>query len=214
MNSRRLKTPAILAAIVFSLALPLTAAAQFGQGPWYRGDRNERRQRRNNDRYERDRYERDRYERSDNYERRALRDAARRLKDRSQDFQRNLDRSLDRSRYDDSNREDRINDIAKEFREATDRLEDRVDDNNRNLSRSASEARRVLQLGARLERVVSRVNLDSRTYSNWSQIRQDLQTISSIYNSRGNYGSDGYYDQRGSYEPRRSNIPWGWPREW
>ncbi|MEJ7708680.1 MAG: hypothetical protein WKF84_02205 [Pyrinomonadaceae bacterium] len=61
--------------------------------------------------------------------------------------------------------------------------------------------------------MISRVSgVDSRTASNWSQIRQDLQTVSEIYGFRGNFGWGGY-EQRGSYEPRRTTIP-GWPREW
>lgn len=196
INQRTSVFASIAAAALISLALPIFAAAQGNYDPWYRGSR------------DRD-YGRD--DRSRGYERRGLRDTVRRVEDRSKDFQKNLDRALDRSRYDGSRREDRINDVAEDFRDAAGRLKDRVGD-GRNLDRSAGEARTLLQLGRRIDGLISRNQLDSRTQYIWSDIRQGLREIADAYGSRdydGDYRRDDDSRRRGRYERRSSNNPWG-----
>lgn len=182
MNNRRTILMVVATALI-ALCLPLMAAAQ---GSYGRG--------RNDGYYGRD----DRYGRS-------LRDAARRVSDRSRDFQRHIDEALDRSRYDDTRREDRINEMASEFRNVANDFKNQIGD-GRNLNRGADEAQRMLQLGTRIDRFISRQRLDSRSASDWSQIRQDLRVIADAYNYRFN-GNDGYNDRN----RRRNDAPW-WQR--
>lgn len=196
MINPRTSVFAFVAAALISLLLPALAAAQGGYDPWNRGGRDQDNRRNNR------------------YESRGLRDAIRRVESRSKDFENSVDRALDRGRYDGSRREDRINDVANEFHDAADRLKDRFDD-GRNLDRSAGEARTLLQLGRRIDNLISRNQLDSRTYSIWSGIRQDLQQIAYAYNNNsGGYNDDYRRDdndnrRRGRYERRGSNSPWG-----
>ena len=174
MNNRR-TILTVLATALIALCLPVLAAAQ---GSYGRG---------RNDGYGR-------------FDSRYLRDAARRVHERSKDFQRHIDEALDRSRYDDTRREDRINDAAREFRNAASDFRDRIGD-GRNLNHANNEAQRLLQLGTRIDRFISRQRLDSRAASDWAQIRQDLRLIASAFNNR--YDDDDRY-RRG----RNSNVPW------
>jgi predicted ribosome quality control (RQC) complex YloA/Tae2 family protein len=191
MTTRKTTPLAIAFAALFALLLPLTASAQ--NGPWWGGGR------------DRDRdYRRDR-----DYDRGGLRNTARRLEARSRSFQHHLDSALDRSRIDDTRREDNINQTAREFRNAADRFEDRIDDNGRDFRRGESEARQMLAIAARLERQLSRVRLDSRAASDWSQIRNDLRTVANVYNLRVGDFDDDYY-RRGDRN-RRNNGGWRWP---
>ncbi len=192
MINPRTSVFAFVAAALISLLLPALASAQGGYDPWNRDNR-----------------DRD-YGRND---RRGLRDAIRRVESRSKDFENSVDRALDRGRYDGSRREDRINEVANEFHDAADRLKDRFDD-GRNLDRSAGEARTLLQLGRRIDNLISRNQLDSRTYSIWSDIRQGLLQIADAYGNSSRGYDDDYRRgddnrRRGRYERRGSNSPWG-----
>jgi hypothetical protein len=173
-NRRKNIIPTIIATALLALCLPIMASAQGGYDPWNR-DRDYRRDRRD-----------DRY----GYNYRMLRDSIRRVKDRSDDFRDHLDSALDRSRVDDTRREDRINDIARDFERAAQRLDDRFD-NGRDLNRSTNEARRLLEIGARINQFMSRSRLDGRVQSDWAQIRADLRIIANAYGSYG-YGNDPY----------------------
>ncbi|MGH9941698.1 MAG: hypothetical protein ACRD9R_04975 [Pyrinomonadaceae bacterium] len=174
MTNRRYQTLTLFASLLALIALPALASAQGSYDPWGRS--------------------RDR--RDDRYDSRTLRDAARRVENRSQHFERNVDRLLDRSRADGTEREDRINDVARDFRRAAERFEDRVGD-GRNSNRGAGEARQLLHTAERIERVLSRVRLDSRAYADWREIRHDLRTIADIYGLRFDGGG-----RRGDYDPR------------
>ena len=192
MANRRGFFLTVIAAAFMALFLPLIASAQGNYDPWGRDRRD-----RDNGRY------------GYRYDNRTLRDAARRLDDRSRDFQRHLDSALDRSRYDGTRREDRINEIADQFHDAANDLKNSVSD-GRNLNRSSDEARRVLQLGSRIDQFIGRQRLDSRAESDWVQIRQDLRVIANIYGL--NYNSGGYYgnrrdDRRGNNEPIWRRLP-------
>lgn len=174
MTNRRKKIiPTIIATALLALCLPIMASAQGNYDPWNR-DRRDRR----DDRY--------------GYNQRMLRDSIRRVKDRSDDFRDHLDRAIDRSRIDDTRREDRINDIARDFERAAQRLDDRFD-NGRDLNRSANEARRLLEIGTRINQFMSRSRLDGRVQSDWAQIRQDLRVIANAY---GSYTYNDPYNRR------------------
>ena len=163
-------------------------------------DRDEdwRRNRRNDDRY-------GRYGRMSDYERRQLRDLARRVDDRSGDMQRDVDRLLDRSRINGTNREDHINDDAREFRRAASRFRGVAGDSDR-LDRSRDEARELLQAASHLSRMLGRLRLDGRTSNDWNQIRSDLRTVANIYTLRFN-------DDRG-YNVWNGNDDRGRGRRW
>lgn len=204
MNARRFTAPAFAAV---ALTLLLAPAAASAQSVWdilrdRARDRAERdedyRRRRDDDGY----YGRGRDGRIGDYERRVLRDTARRLSDRSRSFQRNLDRDLDRSRHDDTRREDNINDAARDFRSAAERFRNEAGD-SRDLHRSRGEAQQLLQSAARVERSLRRLRLDSRTGNDWAQIRSDLRTVADIYGLRQRDYDDGYGRGRG-----RNGYPW------
>ncbi|HVG35074.1 MAG TPA: hypothetical protein VM911_18545 [Pyrinomonadaceae bacterium] len=188
MTNRLRIIPTIIAAALVALFLPVMASAQGNYDPWNRNRDN-------------------RY----GYNNRTLRDSIRRVSDRADDFRDHLDSALDRSRIDDTRREDRINNIAGDFENAADRLRDRFND-GRDLNRSAGEARRLLDIGARIDQFMSRNRVGGRAVSDWAQIRQDLRVISNAYNYNGVYndpyyrGNDGYYgndDYRRREEQRR-----------
>lgn len=177
-NRRKKLIPTIIATALLALCLPVMASAQGNYDPWNR-DRDYRRDRRD-----------DRY----GYNQRMLRDSIRRVKDRSDDFRDHLDSAIDRSRIDDTRREDRINDIAREFERAAHRLDDRFD-NGRDLNRSSNEARRLLEIGARINQFMSRSRLNGRVQSDWAQIRQDLRVIANAYGSY-TYNNNDPYNRR------------------
>lgn len=186
------KRTSILAAVtaaVFSLALVSAVSAQ---APWWgQGRDNGRTRDRRDDDYRNGGYGR--------YDSRTLSDVAERIKDRSKDLERDVDRLLDNSRTNGTRREDRVNDQAREFRRAAERFDSRVGD-GRNADRASGEAQQLLQQGQQIDRLLSRLRADSRTYSDWSQISRDLQIVADIY--RINYrGGDGGYN-RGGYDPR------------
>jgi hypothetical protein len=66
----------------------------------------------------------------------------------------------------------------------------------------------LLQVGARIDRIINRIRLDSRTQADWSQIRRDLRLIGDFFGGRYNNGGyngrdDGY--GRGNDRNRRNN---------
>lgn len=208
MTNRRFTVPAFAALALTLLCAPAAVSAQSiwdvlrdrARDRAEQRDRDEdwRRGRRDDDDY----YGRGRGGRMSDYDRRRLRDLARRIDDRSRSFQRNLDRALDRSRIDDTRREDNINDLARDFRNAANRFRNVAGDSD-DLYRSQDEARQLLQHSARIERALSRVRLDSRTSNDWYQIRADLRTVADIYRLRG-YENGGYGRGRGN----RGGYPW------
>jgi hypothetical protein len=170
MAIRRKIIPTVILAAFIVISLPAMAAAQ--GYPWWQ-DRD----------YGRDRGRGDDY--YNRYQRERLRASARRISDMSRQFEREMDRVLDRSRIDGTRREDRINDVARDFRFAAEDFRSRLGD-ARNLYRSTSEARNLLRLGARIDRLMSRVRfVDSRAVSTWAQIRQELRVVSDAYGFRG-----------------------------
>ena len=199
MTNRRFT---LLTFAAVSLATALLPAAANAQGSIW--DRIRDRQQRERDDDRRNRNDDDRYGRRggriSDYERRQLRDVARRINDRSRDLQRDIDRLLDHTRYDGSRREDDINAEARSFHDAAQRFRDIAGDSNE-LYRSSGEARRLLDEASRLNRMLGRVRLDSRTGGDWSQIRNDLRTVADIYSLRFNDYDGGY---RGGNDHRRN----------
>ena len=145
--------------------------------------------RRNRRRDDDDRYGRN--GRMSDYERRQLRDLARRIDDRSRDLQRDIDRLLDNSRYNGTNREDRINDEARDLHNAAQRFRNVAGDSDR-LQGSRDEASRLLQQASQMSRMLGRARLDSRTASDWNQLRSDLRGVANIYGLR--FNDDRGYD--------------------
>jgi hypothetical protein len=198
--NRRTTLLSFIAAAIFAIALPGLANAQWGGR-----DRNNRR----DDGY---------YGR---YDERTLRDAAQRIKNRARDLERDVDRYLDNSRQNGSRREDRVNQQAQDFRRAADRFKDSVG-NGRDLSRSADEARELLSRADQIDRVLGRGGrVDSRVYSDWSSLNQDLRLVADIYGLRyngGGYNNGGYYPDDRRYpndrypnDRRNNNDDW-WRR--
>ena len=154
---------AVFAFALLVLSLPVIASAQW------------RDNRRNDDNYGNRNYNRN------------LNATIKNLKNRSRSFERRIDRELDRSRIDGSRREDRINDIAADFASAADRLDGEYD-NRGDYRNSQDEAQRVLQLGSRLDRALSRGRLSNNIRNDWNRIRQDLRILSNAYGGRNNNG--------------------------
>ncbi len=182
MAIRRTIIPTVILAAFIIISLPAMAAAQSSTQWWQDRD---------------DYYRRDRRDDYNRYQRERLRNSARRLSDLSRQFERDLDRALDRSRADGTFREDRINDQARNFRYAADELRNRLGD-ARNPYAATNAARDVLRLGARIDRIISRLRfIDGRATSDWSQIRQELRVISDAFGFRG--GDFGYGGGRGNW---------------
>ena len=209
MTSRRFTVLTFAAVALATFLAPASASAQ---SIWDRirdraeqeqrnGDRDEDWRRNRRDRDD-DRYGRD--DRVSDYERRQLRDLARRIDDRSRDLQRDVDHLLDNSRINGSNREDRINNEARDLRNAASRFRGVAGDNDR-LDRSRDEARNLLNEASRFSRMLNRIRLDGRTSNDWNQIRSDLRTVANIYNLRFNddRGYNVYNDN-----DRRGNRRW------
>ena len=145
---------------------------------------------------------------------RGLRDAIRRVKDRSGDFRKHLDQALDHSRINGSNREDQINRLADQFHDAADDLKDSFGNGrNNNYGRSQQEAQRLVQLGAQIDRVIGRARLDGRSQSDWYQISSDLNFIANSFGIDRRYGNGGYNGGYGNGRGRDRNQYAGsrWP---
>ena len=199
MSNRRITVLTFALGAFITLLLPMTASAQWNEPWWRRGDNR-------------------RDTGCSGYDRN-LRDAIRRVEERSDNFQSSFDRALDRSRYDDSRREDNMNGVARQFRDAARRLRDRF--NERDPYRAESDARNLLQTASRIDRFMQRQRLDSRAESDWNAMRGDLNYIARAYNYNYNdrYGdNDRRRDRRDDRRDRRddrrdypNNGGWRWP---
>src|SRR5215210_4471380 len=148
MNSRRFTVLTFAAVALATFLAPASASAQ---SIWDRiRDRAEQERNRDDDWRRNRRDDRDgRNGRLSDYERRQLRDLARRIDDRSRDLQRDIDRLLDNSRYNGSNREDRVNDEARDLRNAAKRFRNVAGGSDR-MERSRDEASRLLQQASQI----------------------------------------------------------------
>jgi hypothetical protein len=192
MINRRTTILTIISAILVAFCLPTIASAQWGRDR----DRDYRRDRRDDD------YRNNRNGRNNgSYDTRYLRDVAERVKDNARNLERDVDRFLDSSRVNGSRREDRINGDVREFRQAADRFRSRVGNNGNNRNEGYQEAQYLLQAANRTENMLSRLRVDSRTYADWRQIKQDLRTIANAYGMSYDGYDDGNY-RNGGYDPR------------
>ena len=193
MINRRITILTAAAAILFTFCLPAVASAQWNRDR----DRDYRRDRRDDD------WRNNRNNRNGNYDTRYLRDVAERVRDNARNLERDVDRFLDNSRVNGTRREDRINNEVKEFRQAADRFRSRVGDNGNDRNRGYQEAQYLMQAANQTERMLSRLRVDSRTYADWRQIKQDLRTIADAYGFRYDGNDDGFYrGGNGGYDPR------------
>ncbi|MDQ1593168.1 MAG: hypothetical protein QOG71_3795 [Pyrinomonadaceae bacterium] len=199
MINRRTTILTAAAAILFAFCLPTVTSAQWDRDRDYRRDRRD------------DGYGNNR---NGNYDTRYLRDVAERVKDSARNLERDVDRFLDNSRANGTRREDRINNEVREFRQAADRFRSRVGNNGNDRNRGSQEAQYLLQAANNTERMLSRLRVDSRTYSDWRQIKQDLRTIANAYGLRYDGYDDGYYrgGNNGGYDPR-DNRNRDYPRD-
>ena len=186
MSNRHTLKFSMLPAVLLAMSLPAVALAQWTGYPDNRyPDRN-----RDYGRYD------DRY----------VRNSVQRLDRLAKDFERDMDQALDRSRVNGTQREDRINAEVHDFRRAVSNLKSRVG-NGHDLNRSTDEARRVLQEADQLDRVARPRWFNSRLAAEWSQIQQELRTISSAYGVRYNDS----YGRRDDGNRRDNNNEW-WRR--
>ena len=204
MTNRRFTVLTFAAVALATFLAPASASAQ---SIWERiRDRAEQEQRgRDDDDWRRNRRDDDRGRRGgrmSDYERRQLRDLARRIDDRSRDLQRDVDSLLDHSRINGSNREDRINDEARDLRQAAQRFRNVAGDND-SLQGSRDEASRLLQQASQMSRFLGRTRLDSRTASDWNQLRSDLRAVADIYNLR--FNDDRSYNGDDNWRRNRRN---------
>ena len=202
MTNRRFTLMTLTAIAFAAFLLPANASAQ---SIWER--MRERAREASTQRGRDDDYNR-RSGRISDYDRRTLRDTARRLSSRARDLQRNVDRLLDNRRQNGTRREDRVNQDVQNFRNAAERFRDRAGDSN-DYDRGAGEARQLLESASRVNQYLSRLRLDSRTASDWAQIRNDLRTIADIYNLRfRDFDGYGRNDDYGRDRRRDNNSRW------
>lgn len=186
---------AISAFALMFLALPSVASAQ-----WRDRDRDD------------DYYGNSRYNRN-------IRGTLQNLKNRARNFEKAANRAEDRrddrddrwgnrgpwgNRNGNRNRGGnigRLEDLADDFKRATDRLEDAYG-NGRNLNGSRDEAHRVLAIGNQIEDEMRRLRGDRNLERQWSQIRGDLNTVSSVYG-----GYNGRYPNRNGDWRNRLPFP-------
>jgi len=118
--------------------------------------------------------------RYDRYDRRYLRDTIYRLDSSSAQLNGDVFREFNRNWMSviGFRRDNFIRYDASEFQRAVRDLSNRFD--GRDLGASYNEARRVLQIGARLDRDMQRID-NSVLTSDWFAMRRDLQTIASAY---------------------------------
>lgn len=106
-----------------------------------------------------------------------MKDLLSRIDKQAAAYRSSLKDSLDHSRIDDSKEEDRINDFVKGFEKATERLKDRYNDKNT----ASAEVEEVLRRAARIDSFMDRYDLSSRAESDWSALRQNLDTLAEAY---------------------------------
>lgn len=122
------------------------------------------------------------FERSENNRRRdrrgeRLESLVVRIDEEARDLRRTVDRELDRSRLNGRRGEDQINELVREFNSSTRQLRREVQRRNR----ARSEARDVLNQGARVERVLSRRRFSREVREQWNVLRRDLSILAEIY---------------------------------
>ena len=104
-----------------------------------------------------------------------------RVEDRVDNFVGNFDRSLDKSRLDGSNREDWLNRRARDLERATDELSREFGRRDAWLE-NKDEVRKCLNIASDIDRNMRNRRYGSKTETNWSRVRYELNTLADIYN--------------------------------
>ena len=187
------KIASIFALTLVVLALPSVASAQ-----WRDRDRNDDYYGRNDD------YRNGRYHRN-------IRGTIMNLRNRARNFERRIDRIDDRrdDRWGNDRwgrRNDRFDDLerlADSFVRATDDLADEYG-NGRNMNGSRDEARRVLDIGSRIENLMYRSGGRRNGSNEWNQISYDLRILANAYGLS-------YYGNRNGSGDWRNRVPFPLP---
>jgi hypothetical protein len=167
---------AITAFSLVVLALPSVASAQWGPEPGYGNQR------------------------GPGYgNQRDLRRVADRLRNGGRDFERQVQRlSNDRRRGNQYYNQRELRSAANDFRRAADNFRSRYG-NGRNLNNSADAARRLLDAGARVDRIM-RQGRGNPLMGQWNRMRGDLNAVAQVYGYR--------YDNRGGNYPNNRGGDW------
>lgn len=104
-----------------------------------------------------------------------------RVEDRVDNFVGNYDRSLDNSRLNGTNREDWLNKRAKDLEKATDELSREFQRRDAWIE-NKDEVRRCLNIATDIDRNMRNRRYGSKTESNWSRVRYELNTLADVYN--------------------------------
>lgn len=107
----------------------------------------------------------------------------RRLENQSDRFVRSFDRSLDNSRVDGTMREDNLNQRARDLENALDALRQEFDRRDR-YQDTRSQVSGVLNVAEDINRAVRNRRLRGNTERLWSRVRNELNTLASVYNLR------------------------------
>ncbi len=139
-----------------------------------------------------------------------IRSTVQNLKIRAKNFERLTDQS---GRYGGggyggygNGRRSNIEDLADQFAKAADRLEDKYG-RGRTMDNSADEARRVVEIGSRIEQEMYRSRGNGALQNQWNQISNDLQIIAntyglSYYNNRGRNNRNNRGNNNGNWRDR------------
>src|SRR5688572_6919322 len=103
-------------------------------------------------------------------------------------YRRSMDLALDRSRLNGSDTEEMLMSYITDFENATDRLKQKFDTR----SSIASDVEEVLNRAAFINSFMQRNALNAATQRSWTNIRSDLNTLSSYYNVSWNWTNPVY----------------------
>ncbi|REJ75910.1 MAG: hypothetical protein DWQ47_09775 [Acidobacteria bacterium] len=121
---------------------------------------------------------------------RNLRSTIVRLKNNARRFEDRIDDIDDRDRWGRNTYSNNLESLTDRFKNAVDRLEDEYE-NRRDYNDSYNEVRDVLNLGAQVDRELSRARVGRSIRNDWSRIESDLRVLANAYNIR--------YDGRSRY---------------
>lgn len=120
-----------------------------------------------------------------------------RIEQNTDTYRRSMDLALDRSRLNGSDTEEMVMSYITDFENATDRLKQRFDSR----SSIASDVEEVLNRAAFINSFMQRNALNAAAQRNWTNIRSDLNTLSSYYNVSWNWTSPSYNTSPGYSTP-------------
>lgn len=106
-----------------------------------------------------------------------------RIETQTDTFKSSMNTAMDRTVLNSTNAEDRINDFIAEFERATDALRTGFDA-RRDVSSEVSE---VLNRAAFINRFMTRNRMNTRTQTQWANLRTDLDTLASYYRVSWNW---------------------------